>query len=64
MMKLYAPIKIILADDHELYRDGFSAMIKKEIDIELIGEAKDGEELVKIARLRKFHQQKKYKRAE
>ena len=52
-MKLYTPIKIILADDHELYRDGFSAMIKKEIDIELIGEAKDGEELVKIARLLK-----------
>lgn len=50
-MNLYAPIKIILADDHEFFRDGFSAMLKKQPDIEFAGEAKDGEELVKLTRL-------------
>jgi len=52
-MKLYTPIKIILADDHELFRDGFGVMLKKQSDIEMIGEAKDGEELIKITRLLK-----------
>ncbi|MDB5199234.1 MAG: response regulator transcription factor [Chitinophagaceae bacterium] len=50
-MDLYKNIKIILADDHELFRDGFSAMLKKESDIELLGEAKDGEELIRLTRL-------------
>jgi DNA-binding NarL/FixJ family response regulator len=50
-MKLYAPIRLIVADDHELYRDGFSSMLNKQEDIELIGEAKNGEELIKITRL-------------
>lgn len=50
-MKFYQPIKVILADDHELYRDGFSSMLKKQRDIELLGEAKNGEELIKITRL-------------
>jgi len=52
-MKMYAPIRIILADDHELFRDGFSAMMNKETDIELVGEAKDGNELIAITRLLK-----------
>lgn len=45
-----APIKIILADDHELFRDGFGVMIKKQPDIELIAEAENGEELLSLAR--------------
>lgn len=40
------PIKIILADDHEIFRDGFRAMIKKQPAVQLIGEAADGEELI------------------
>lgn len=48
---LYAAIKIIVADDHELYRDGFSCMLKGQQDIEISGEAKNGEELVTITRL-------------
>jgi len=49
-MKLYTPIKMILADDHELFRDGFSAMLKKQTDIEIVGEAKDADELIKLTR--------------
>jgi DNA-binding NarL/FixJ family response regulator len=49
-MHLYTPIRIILADDHELFRDGFSAMLRKQPDIELVGEAKDGEQLINLTR--------------
>ena len=44
-----APIKIILADDHELFRDGFSVMIKKQAQIDLIAEAENGQELLHLA---------------
>ena len=43
-------IKIVLADDHEIFRDGFTAMIKKYPEIELIGEAADGVELIDLVR--------------
>jgi len=39
-----------LADDHEIFRDGFKAMLKKQPSIELAGEASDGEALIKITR--------------
>ncbi len=50
MMKTTNPIRIILADDHEIFRDGFKAMIKKQPSVDLIGEASNGEELVELAR--------------
>lgn len=43
------PIRILLADDHEIFRDGFRAMIRKQPDVVIAGEAGDGEELVRIA---------------
>lgn len=49
-MKSATPIRIILADDHEIFRDGFKAMLKKQPSVELIGEASDGEELVELTR--------------
>jgi len=45
---LYAPVRIVLADDHEMFREGFKSLIKKQTGIELVGEAEDGLELVKI----------------
>ena len=45
-----APIRIILADDHEIFRDGFRVMIKKQPSVQLIGEAADGEELIDLTR--------------
>lgn len=44
-----APIRIVLADDHEIFRDGFNVMMKKQADIKLIGEAANGMELIEIA---------------
>jgi DNA-binding NarL/FixJ family response regulator len=49
-MKPATPIKILLADDHEIFRDGFRAMLKKQPTAQLIGEAGDGQELLVLAR--------------
>jgi DNA-binding NarL/FixJ family response regulator len=47
---MYSPIEIILADDHEIFRDGFRLMLKKYEEIKLVAEASDGKELVELAR--------------
>ena len=45
-------IKILVADDHAMIRDGVRYLIQDEVDIELIGEAVDGEDaLEKIGEL-------------
>jgi DNA-binding NarL/FixJ family response regulator len=41
-------IHIIIADDHEIFRDGFAAMFKSEGDIQLIAEARNGIQLVTL----------------
>lgn len=43
-------IRIIIADDHEMVREGLEAMIKKLNEISIIGEATNGEELVELTR--------------
>lgn len=50
MAKLYAPIKLIIADDHELMRDGFRVMASRLQELEVIGEAENGEELVELTK--------------
>jgi len=44
-------IKIILADDHEIFRDGFQTLLKNQTAIEMIAEAADGEQLVRLVSL-------------
>jgi DNA-binding NarL/FixJ family response regulator len=46
---MYVPIRIVIADDHEIYRNGFKLLLKNQDDLELIGEAEDGEQLINIA---------------
>lgn len=41
-------IKIIIADDHEIFRDGFKLMLSKQTHIQLIAEAENGKELVEL----------------
>ena len=41
-------IKVIIADDHSLFREGTRSLIEQEPDMEVIGEASDGEEAVKL----------------
>ncbi len=43
-------IRILLADDQALVRAGFRALLDAEADIEVVGEAADGEECVRMAR--------------
>lgn len=40
-------IKIVLADDHKLVRQGIRSLLEMHPEIEVIGEAGDGEELLK-----------------
>jgi DNA-binding NarL/FixJ family response regulator len=48
MPRLYTPIRIIIADDHEILREGFLSMMKKQSDIEIVGEAKNGAHLLNL----------------
>jgi DNA-binding NarL/FixJ family response regulator len=42
-------IRVALADDQELVRAGFAALLDAEEDIDVVGEAADGEEAVRVA---------------
>ncbi len=42
-------IKILLADDHTIIRDGLRSLLEKEPDLEVIAEAATGTEAVKLA---------------
>ena len=42
-------IKLLIADDHEIFRDGFKVMLSKYPDIILVGEAENGKELIELA---------------
>jgi DNA-binding NarL/FixJ family response regulator len=42
------PIKIILADDHKIVRQGMRSLLESQPGFEVIGEASDGEEALKL----------------
>jgi NarL family two-component system response regulator LiaR len=44
------PIRILIADDHELVRQGFMALLAVKPGVEVVGEAADGIEAVALAR--------------
>jgi DNA-binding NarL/FixJ family response regulator len=39
-------IKILIADDHQVVREGLNAMLSREADFKVVGEAKDGAEAI------------------
>jgi DNA-binding NarL/FixJ family response regulator len=43
------PVRTLIADDHPHFRDGLRALFLSAPDIEVVGEAADGEEAVKLA---------------
>lgn len=44
------PVRVILADDHPLIRQGLKVMLETSQDVEVIAEAETGRELVELAR--------------
>src|SRR2546422_10456487 len=44
------PIRIVIADDHPIFRDGLRRLLEAEPDLRVIGEASDGAEAVKLTR--------------
>src|ERR1700689_1638911 len=44
-------ITVLLVDDHSLVRRGFRRMLEDESDMEVIGEAGNGEESIKLAKV-------------
>jgi two-component system response regulator NreC len=45
-MKYY--IRIVIADDHEIFRDGLALMLSKQTDVILQGQAENGFELLEL----------------
>ncbi len=43
-------IRILLADDHKIVRDGLRALIEKQPDMEVVGEAADGRTAVRLVK--------------
>lgn len=43
------PIRVLLADDHAVVRDGLTRLLANESDIEVVGQAADGLEVVQMA---------------
>ncbi len=43
-----APIRVVLADDHPIVRDGLKKLLVLEEDIAVVGEASDGREVLRV----------------
>jgi DNA-binding NarL/FixJ family response regulator len=43
------PIRVLIADDHPHFRDGLRALLLSAPDLEVVGEAGDGEETISLA---------------
>src|SRR5690349_10086512 len=44
------PITVLLAEDHQLVREGFRSLLKHECDIEVVAEAANGRQAVQLTR--------------
>jgi len=44
------PVRIVIADDHPIFRDGLRKLLEEEPDLEVVGEAADGAQAVSLAR--------------
>lgn len=51
MYEAYSTIKVVIADDHEIYRDGFRSLLQNNDEIELVAEAGNGVSLLEITKM-------------
>ncbi len=42
-------IRVVLADDHQIMREGLASLLERETDIQIVGEAIDGAEAVRLS---------------
>jgi len=42
-------IKLVFADDHEIFREGLRALLQRHADIDIVGECADGDTLLELA---------------
>jgi DNA-binding NarL/FixJ family response regulator len=42
------PVRVVLADDHPMFRYGLAAILASAVEIEVVGEADDGQQLVAL----------------
>ena len=45
-----SPVRVLIADDHAVVREGLRSLMETKPDLQLVGEAADGVEAVKLAR--------------
>ena len=45
-----SPAQILIADDHDLVRDGFQRMLASNPDLQVVGEARNGQEAIELCR--------------
>jgi DNA-binding NarL/FixJ family response regulator len=50
MNKVLKPIRIVIADDHPIVRDGLRRLLEIEKDFEVVGQASDGREAIRLVR--------------
>jgi DNA-binding NarL/FixJ family response regulator len=48
-----SPARIIIADDHDLVRESTRSLLDSEPDLQIIDEAKDGQETIELTRLQR-----------
>ena len=51
MKEQVTPVKILLADDHEMVRDGFRSFVNSQPALHFVGEAANGQQLVELAQV-------------
>ena len=45
----YSTIRVLIADDHALLRAGFQTLLRRNTEIEFVGEAENGREVIELA---------------